>query len=100
MMWGYPTTWWGMLLMTLGMVMWFGLIVVAIWALVRWLAQAGSTSGPSVSGPIGGPSALEIARQRYARGEIDAGTYEEMRARLEGSKPSTPYPKELTGTPT
>jgi putative membrane protein len=31
------------------------------------------------------PSALEILRQRYARGEIDAATYEQMRERLEGT---------------
>ena len=31
------------------------------------------------------PSALEILRQRYARGEIDATTYEQMHERLEAS---------------
>jgi putative membrane protein len=87
MMWGYPTAWWGVLLMTLGMLLWYGILAVAIWALVRWLVRAGSTSGPSA----GGPSALEILRQRNARGEIDAVTYEKMRARLEGTSPSAPY---------
>jgi hypothetical protein len=32
-----------------------------------------------------GPAAIEILRQRYARGEIDAETFERMRARLEPS---------------
>ncbi len=41
--------------------------------------------------PPQGPSALEILRQRYARGEIDAATFEQMRERLE----STAGPREL-----
>ncbi len=32
------------------------------------------------------PSALETLRMRYARGEMDAVTYEQMRERLEGSE--------------
>ena len=35
--------------------------------------------------PFNQTSALEILRQRYARGEIDATTYEQMRERLEAS---------------
>jgi uncharacterized membrane protein len=35
------------------------------------------------------PTALEILQQRYARGEIDATTYEQMRERLEGSSEPT-----------
>jgi uncharacterized membrane protein len=31
------------------------------------------------------PSAMEILRQRYARGEIDATTFDQMRERLESS---------------
>ena len=31
------------------------------------------------------PSALDILRQRYARGEIDAVTFDQMRERLEAS---------------
>ncbi len=34
------------------------------------------------------PSALDILRQRYARGEIDAVTFEQMRERLEASSDS------------
>ena len=35
--------------------------------------------------PTTQPSALGILRQRYARGEIDAVTFEQMRERLEAS---------------
>ena len=33
----------------------------------------------------GEPSALEILNRRYARGELDPGTYEEMCVRIEAS---------------
>ena len=33
------------------------------------------------------PSALEILQQRYALGEIDEVTYQQMRERLEGTTP-------------
>jgi uncharacterized membrane protein len=33
----------------------------------------------------GQPSAMDILRQRYARGEIDATTFEQMRERLEAT---------------
>jgi putative membrane protein len=35
--------------------------------------------------PTAQPSALDILHQRYARGEIDAVTFEQMRERLEAS---------------
>jgi putative membrane protein len=35
--------------------------------------------------PASGPSAMEILRQRFARGEIDTATFEQMRERLEAS---------------
>ena len=35
--------------------------------------------------PAAQPSALDILHQRYARGEIDAVTFEQMRERLEAS---------------
>jgi hypothetical protein len=40
--------------------------------------------------PPSQPSAMEILRQRYARGEIDTATYESMRERLENSSSSGP----------
>lgn len=82
MMWGYG--WGGMSLwMIIGSLFWIAVVGVVIWALVRWLSSRNQvTTVP----PMGsGQSALEILRQRYARGEIDTATYEQMRERLEGS---------------
>ena len=82
MMWGYNYSgmgWW----MVLSSLVWLVLVGLAVWALVRWVSHQ-TRNGPNrpASNPDAGPSAEEILRQRYARGEIDAATYEQMRARL------------------
>ena len=85
MMWGYGFGW-GWLLMSFGMVLWIALLVVLTWAIIRWLdRKAGVSTPPETDRPESGPSALEILRQRYARGEIDTATFERMRAQLEAS---------------
>lgn len=58
------------------MVLWWGLIIVGIVALVRWLM-------PSQGGGAPDTSALDILRERYARGEIEKEEYETMRRDLE-----------------
>lgn len=87
MMWEYGTFMWGYgLLMMLGMLIWVVLVVVLAWAAIRWLS--GRTPSPTRderSMPSDERSALEILQQRYARGEIDATTFEQMRERLEAS---------------
>ncbi|HEU5440361.1 MAG TPA: SHOCT domain-containing protein [Ktedonobacterales bacterium] len=84
MMWGYPTTnWWGMgLFMLLNAVVWIAIVGLLVWALTRWL----SSRTPTTGNPSAGPSAMEILRMRYARGEIDADTFERMRSQLEGTE--------------
>lgn len=86
MMWDYGFSWGGMFLMMLSMALWIALLVVLVWALIRWLDRRSASSAPStpVTHPAG-PSALEILRQRYARGEIDTTTFEQMRERLEAT---------------
>lgn len=89
MMWGYGFSWGGMLLMLLSMALWIALLVVVVWAIIRWLDRRTSPSGPtnaSLAPTSSGPSALEILGQRYARGEIDAATFEQMRERLVASR--------------
>ena len=85
MMWGYGFGW-GWLMMSFGTVLWIALLVVLVWALISWLNRKTTTVGPPhTSVPPGSPSAMEILRQRYARGEIDTATFEHMRERLEDS---------------
>ncbi len=85
-MWGYGFDWLGMLLMSLVMVLWIALLVVLVWAVIRWLDRKTTTPASPVTGaPPSGPSALEILSQRYARGEIDTATFEQIRERLTAS---------------
>lgn len=83
MFWSYGYNGWMMLEMVLWSVLWLALLGLLIWGCVRWLGNrfVHTHTHP----PISEPSALEILRQRYARGEIDADTFERMKERLEGT---------------
>ena len=82
MMWGYGLSWPGMfIMMTLGSLLWIALIAVIVWALMNFLNKKGSSTTQTSA-----PSAIEIVCQRYARGEIDGATFEQMRAQLQESE--------------
>ena len=62
-------------------VLFWGLVIAAIVLAIRWLIRAdrrGSHEGPAT------PDALELLRQRYARGEIDEAEYERRKIVLKG----------------
>ncbi len=63
--------WWGM--GWIFMIIFWGLIIVALIFLIKWLAGV-SRSRPSIDKPH--DSALEILRQRYAKGEINKDEFE------------------------
>lgn len=57
----------------LGIIFLLAIIVLVVWALTR--VSPTRQGGEGRSGPDG-PSAEEVLRERFARGEIDAGEYE------------------------
>jgi putative membrane protein len=98
MMWGYGFNWLSMTLMMLGSTLWIVFLIVLAWALVRWLNHR--TTSPTRQAntvPGNGPTAIEILHQRYARGEIDATNFEQMRERLEASDNTHQRSQPFTG---
>ena len=67
------------------LIFWVAIIALAVWLLSNLFPRATSTSAsqPMVHGANQNGSALEILKQRYARGEISQAEYEEMRRALE-----------------
>ena len=85
----------GMLFSALNTLLLAALFIGLIWALMRLIMP---TIRPMMKDIFGitstDNSALEILRQRYAAGEIDAVTFEQMRERLIAS-----YQQESNGQP-
>jgi putative membrane protein len=78
MMGGYGMGWFGGILM---IVFWI-LILVGLVFLIKWLIQ--STGRDKTTGS-GGNRALEILKERYAKGEIDKEEFDSKRKDLSGS---------------
>lgn len=68
--------WFGMIFM----VIFWGLIIVGLVLLIRWLIQ--NTSGKSHSAVSTGSKAMDILKERYARGEINHDEFESMKKDL------------------
>jgi putative membrane protein len=80
MMWGYGSGMglWGPLLITVSTVLFLGLVIHGVLALVRYLSR----TEPGRSGGVGSdnPGAEQVLASRFAAGEIDE---QEYRHRLE-----------------
>jgi putative membrane protein len=63
----------------IGMVLWWILIILGIVLLARWLLSG--SPGRGGNAPTG--RALEVLKERYARGEIDKQEYEQKKRDLE-----------------
>jgi len=68
--WGFGGFGWIMLII---MIVFWGLIIWGIVALVRWLSHSGRSS------PTPHETALEILKRRYASGEITKEEFEEKK---------------------
>ncbi|MBI3067326.1 MAG: SHOCT domain-containing protein [Betaproteobacteria bacterium] len=82
-MWGdmgsYGWGWGGMMGFGLiSMVLFWVLIILGIVILVKWIASGSSGSQPPVK------TALDILKERYARGEIGKQEFEEKKRDLSG----------------
>mgnify|MGYP001388162477 CR=1 FL=1 len=75
MMGGWGMGWFGGIFM---IIFWI-LILVALVFFIKWLVQS---TGRSQTGPAAGNRALEILKERYARGEIDKAEFEEKKKEL------------------
>src|SRR6266852_200293 len=73
-----------MVAMLVGMLLVVVVLALLAWALLRWLVDA--PRRPQIPAQTGSDvpstSPLEVVRARYARGEIDTATFEDMVRRL------------------
>jgi putative membrane protein len=76
MMGGWGMGWFGMIFM----IIFWGLIIVGLISLIRWLIQNTGSKGHSGVGT--GPKAIDILKERYARGEINRDEFESMKKDL------------------
>ena len=72
--WGFDMGWGGMVFQFF---LWIAVVGLALWAIIRF-----SSVGNSDADQEGGESAMDILRQRYARGEIDREEFEEKKRDL------------------
>lgn len=72
MYWGYGS--WGIFGWT-RMIFWLTIIVLVATVFIRWV-------GGDIKNDVGGKSALDILKERYARGEITKKKFEEKKRDL------------------
>lgn len=97
MYWHDGMSGWGYGFMAISMLLFWGLVILAGVALVRYLIRADQRSGGSPTTPTAPPtvprtgsSAEDVLAERFARGEIDTEEYERRLATLRGATRSAP----------
>jgi putative membrane protein len=81
MYWGNGMGGWGMLLMTLSTLLFWGLVIAGIVALVRNTGGRGQQGTPTTLGP----TPQQVLADRFARGEIDEEEYTRRQQVLGGA---------------
>ena len=85
-MFGGSMMWFGLLMMLFGFLIFIGIVLLAVWAIIRFTGT--DRRGPG--GPANSPEdPLVILQRRYARGEIDHDEYERVRSALSGTGKSS-----------
>ncbi len=85
-MMGGGTIWFWLVMMLFGLLIFVGIILLAVWAIARWTgSERLRPSNPSGSQE----DPLTILQRRYARGEITREEYERIRSDLRGSGTSS-----------
>ena len=79
--WGYMP-WYGMIFGPIMMIVVLAAIVAVVVLIVRWLG-GGPLGSPTSSDRHDSGRAMEILKERFARGEIDKEEFEDRRALLE-----------------
>lgn len=77
-MMGWGGGWYGMFFGPLFMILVLVVVITAVVLLVRWLADPWQGSGRPHQG-ASGRQALDVLKERFARGEIDKNEFEERR---------------------
>ena len=80
MYWGPGMGGWGMALMTIGNLVFWGLLITVAVLLARYIRLGQTTSSPPAE-----VSPQQIAAQRFARGEINEDEYRRLLQVLSGS---------------
>ncbi len=80
---------WGYALMAISMIIFWGLIIVGVLALVRYLGRTGQQSGAPSPAP---PTPEQVLAERFARGEIDEEEYRQRLDTLRASRPAATRP--------
>ena len=83
--WGQGLSGWGYALMAVSMVLFWGVVILGIVALVRYLGRSSPSAGGAGVSP---PTAEQVLAERFARGEIDEQEYQSRLATLRGRQQS------------